>query len=64
MNGIEIQQKIIENLAIIEEEASSGLFTLSKRAQQALEDNRRLREICPHEFDETGYCIYCDKEVD
>lgn len=64
MNGIEIQQKIIENLAIIEEEASSGLFTLSKRAQKAIEDNRRLREICPHEFDETGYCIYCDKEVD
>lgn len=64
MNGIEIQQKIIENLAIIEEEASSGLFTLSKRAQQAIEDNKRLREICPHEFDETGYCIYCDKEVD
>lgn len=64
MNGIEIQQKIIENLAIIEEEASSGLFTLSKRAQKAIEDNKRLREICPHEFDETGYCIYCDKEVD
>lgn len=64
MNGNEIQAKIIANLEIIEEEASTGLFTLSKRAQAAIEENRKLREICPHHFDETGYCIYCDKEAD
>ena len=64
MSGNEIQAKIIANLQIIEEEAITGLFTLSKRAQAALEENRKLREICPHHFDETGFCIYCDKEVD
>lgn len=64
MSGTEVNKKIIENLQIIEEEASTGLFTLSKRAQKAVEDNRRLRDICPHEFDETGHCIYCDKEAD
>lgn len=64
MSGNEIQEKIIENLKIIAEEAGSGLFTLSKRAQAAIAENGRLREICPHEFDETGHCIYCDKEAD
>lgn len=64
MNGIEVNKKIIANLQIIEEEAKTGLFTLSKRAQAAIEDNRHLRDICPHEFDETGHCIFCDKEVD
>lgn len=64
MNGNEIQAKIIANLRIIEEEASKGLFVLSKRAQAASDENYRLRCICPHEFDETGHCIYCDKEVD
>ena len=64
MSGNEIQAKIIANLKIIEEEAGSGLFTLSKRAQDAVAENGRLREICPHEYDETGHCIYCDKEAD
>lgn len=64
MNGTEVNKKIIANLQIIEEEAKTGLFTLSKRAQAAIEDNRHLRDICPHEFDETGHCIFCDKEVD
>lgn len=64
MNGTEVNKKIIANLQIIEEEAKTGLFTLSKRAQAAIEDNKRLRGICPHEFDETGHCIFCDKEAD
>jgi len=63
MNGIDIQKKISENMKIIEEEASQGLFTLSPRAQAALEDNKYLRGICPHSYDETGHCIFCDKEV-
>ena len=64
MNGIDIQKKIAENMKIIEEEASQGLFTLSPRAAAALEDNRYLRGICPHVFDETGHCMFCDKEAD
>ena len=64
MNGIDIQKKIVDNMKIIEEEASKGIFTLSKRANDALEDNKYLRGICPHKYDETGHCIFCDKEVD
>lgn len=64
MNGLEIQKQIIENYKIIEEEAGTGLFTLNKRAQAAREEINRLRGICPHQFNEIGYCIYCDKEVD
>lgn len=64
MNGIDIQKRIIDNMKVIEEEASKGIFTLSKRANEALEDNKYLRGICPHKYDETGHCIFCDKEVD
>lgn len=64
MSGNEVQGKIISNLKIIEEEASKGCFTLSKRAQAAIKEIQELRDRCPHEFDETGHCIYCDKEVD
>ena len=64
MNGPEIQKKITENMRIIEEEASKGIFTLSARATEALEENGYLRGICPHVYDETGHCMFCDKEAD
>lgn len=64
MNGPEIQRKIKDNMKVIEEEAQKGIFTLSARAKAAVEDNRYLRDICPHCFDETGHCMFCDKEVD
>ena len=38
MNGPEIQKKIAENMRIIEDEASHGMFTLSARANSALEE--------------------------
>lgn len=59
MSGNEIREKIIENNKIIEE-ANPTIFVLNKKVQKALDDNRHLRSICPHEYDETGYCIYCD----
>lgn len=64
MSGPEIQKKIAENMRVIEDEASHGMFTLSVRANSALEENKYLRGICPHVYDETGHCIFCDKEVD
>lgn len=64
MNGPDIQKQIASNMRIIEEEAQKGLFTLSKRATAAIEDNKYLRGICPHCYDETGHCMFCDKEVD
>ena len=64
MNGPEIQKKITDNMRIIEEEASKGIFTLSPAASAAVEENKYLRGICPHIFDETGHCMFCDREVD
>ena len=64
MNGPEIQKKITDNMRIIEKEASKGIFTLSPAASAALEENKYLRGICPHVFDETGHCMFCDKEVE
>lgn len=64
MSGPDIQKKIGENMRAIEEEASKGIFTLSARAAAAVEENKYLRGICPHVYDETGHCMFCDKEVD
>ena len=64
MSGPEIQKKILDNMRVIEEEAKTGIFTLSARASEAVQDNIYLRGICPHVYDETGHCIFCDKEVD
>ncbi len=64
MNGIEIQKKVAANMRVIEEEAAKGIFTLNARAAAAIEENKYLRGICPHVYDETGHCIFCDKEVD
>ncbi len=64
MNGIEIQKKVAANMRVIEEEAAKGVFTLNARAAAAIEENKYLRGICPHVYDETGHCIFCDKEVD
>ena len=63
MNGNEIREKIIENNKIIEE-GQKSMFVLDKKVQAALEENRHLRNICRHDFDETGHCIFCDTKVD
>lgn len=60
MNGEEIRKKITINNKIIEDSARLGFFTLNQRVQEALEENRQLRAKCHHEFNELGYCIYCD----
>lgn len=63
MNGEDIRKKIIENNLIIEQ-SLSPTFVLNRAAQKALEENKKLQSICHHEFDDLGYCIYCDKEKD
>ena len=63
MDGPEIREIITKNNAIIAE-TNPAIFVLNDKVRKALEENEKLRNICPHEYDETGYCIYCDKVRD
>lgn len=63
MNGKEIREKIRSNNKAIEEAMSPSFFTLNKKVEALLAENEELRRVCPHEYDELGYCIYCDKKV-
>lgn len=60
MSGEEIRIKISQNNKIIEE-ADKTMFTLNKKVLDAIEENKRLRTICHHEYNELGYCIFCDE---
>jgi len=63
MDGNEIREIITRNNAIIAD-TNPTIFVLNEKVEKALKENEQLRNICPHEFDETGYCIYCDKVRD
>ena len=63
MDGNEIRRRIEKNNAIIEA-TNPAIFVLNSKVEAALKENKELREICHHEFDEMGFCIYCDKERD
>lgn len=58
MNGPEIKERIARNDKLIEQ-LNPTTFVLNKQIQEALNDNRHLRSICPHEYNAEGYCIYC-----
>lgn len=64
MNGQEIREQIIQLNKVISEQVTPAIFTLNKTVQEAQDAIKHLREVCPHEYDELGYCIYCDKKVD
>lgn len=59
--GMYIKRKIDANNALIEKNLSVNIFTLNNTVSELLNDNRKLQEECPHEFDEEGFCIYCYK---
>ena len=59
--GMYIKRKIDANNALIEKNLSVNIFTLNNTVSELLNDNRKLQEECPHEFDEDGLCIYCYK---
>lgn len=65
MNGQEIKERIERNDKLIEN-LKPTTFVLNKEIQEALEENRRLRTICPHEYNVEGFCIYCGaaREID
>ena len=60
MSGPEIREKILQNNKLITEREDITTFILNKMVQGALAENEQLRKICPHEYDEMGFCIFCD----
>lgn len=63
MDGNEIRERIAINNKIIEE-TNPAIFVLNEKVSKALKENEELRRICQHEYNDLGYCIYCDKQVD
>lgn len=61
MRGIEIRKKIDENNKRISELLSPCTFILNNTVGELISENRKLQEKCNHEFDEDGFCVYCDK---
>ncbi len=58
MNGEQIKELILFNNKKIEELLDPSTFVLKPEVQQLLEENMRLRQECPHVF-QNGECIYC-----
>ena len=59
--GTYIKQRIDANNEKKKKNLSVNIFTLNNTVSELLNDNRKLQEECPHEFDEDGFCIYCYK---
>lgn len=61
MSGPEIRARIERNNKIILD-ADFTKFQLNKEVADAIEENRRLRLECEHEYDEHGNCKWCFRE--
>lgn len=64
MSGAEIREKIIENNQRIEKILDKSIFTLNREIVTLREENKKLQSICHHEYDDLGFCIYCDIKVE
>lgn len=60
--GLEIKQRIDLNNKIIQDSLTPNVWTLNNTVNELLKENNELQSICPHEYDEDGFCIYCYKE--
>lgn len=58
MTGQEIERLITFNNKKIEEMLDPSTFVLKPEVSELLEENKKLREQCPHVF-EHGVCVFC-----
>ncbi len=58
MEGQEIKELINFNNKKIEQLLDPTTFVLQPEVQQLLDENQKLRTICPHIFTQ-GVCMYC-----
>lgn len=58
MTNEEIREQIKENDKIIEN-VLHNQFILNPQVQAAIEENKKLRAQCTHDFSEGSTCKYC-----
>ncbi len=61
MNGVEIRRQIDLNNQLIKDSLTPNTFVLNNVVSRLLEENKKLRQSCNHQF-EDGICIYCDEQ--
>ena len=61
MTQLEIRKKIDENNELISKMLNPSQFVLNNCVMDKLAENRELQMQCKHEFDEDGFCVWCDK---
>ena len=66
MDKMEIRRQIDANNKRISEILSPSTFILNNAVASLIAENKRLQSQCEHEWNENGFCIYCDilKEED
>jgi len=64
VSGEEIRKNIISLNESIMDAVNPAVFVLNSKVQEAQKEILRLRGLCNHEYDDLGYCIYCDKRKD
>lgn len=60
MTGEEIRKAINKNNEEIHK--YSVTFVFEPRVRELLNENKKLRFACEHNFDKEGTCIYCDMD--
>ena len=61
MNGPEIRERIISLNEELEQNIAPAFFTLNKKVEAIRDEIDTLQRQCPHEYDDAGFCIFCDK---
>lgn len=60
MNGEKIRQEIQNNNEKIYSLLDPETFVLNSEVKRLMERNKQLRAICEHEYNQDGFCIYCN----
>ena len=60
MTGEQIKLRIEELNHQIREMIMPSFYTLNNGVGALIDEIKSLQEKCPHEWDEDGFCIYCN----
>lgn len=64
MTGPDTRKRINELNKFIATKITPETFVLIKEVVEAQEEIKMLQSSCPHEYDDLGFCIYCDLRKD